>query len=112
MGKGGLCGHEWILPTDLQERIETFSRSFESATCLAAAPTPVAHAPRSHNAGPCECGTSLQASGRATTLLALLQSQVERGADFLRLANALTALYPTGSDEKRLLDAVLMAIPR
>ncbi len=31
---------------------------------------------------------------------------------FLRLANALSALYPTGSEEKRLLDAMLVAIPR
>ena len=30
----------------------------------------------------------------------------------LRLANALTALYPRGSQEKRLLDAMLLAVPR
>ena len=32
--------------------------------------------------------------------------------DFLRLANALSALYPRGSQEKRLLDATLLAVPR
>jgi hypothetical protein len=37
---------------------------------------------------------------------------MERGPDFLRLANALSALYPTGSEEKRLLDAMLLAVPR
>jgi hypothetical protein len=42
----------------------------------------------------------------------LLISEVERGPDFLRLANALSALYPQGSDEKRLLDAMLLAVPR
>ena len=33
-------------------------------------------------------------------------------ASFLRLANALSALYPAGSEEKRLLDAMLLAVPR
>ncbi len=33
-------------------------------------------------------------------------------ADFLRLANALSALYPKDSEEKRLLDAMLLAVPR
>jgi len=36
----------------------------------------------------------------------------ERGPDFLRLANALSALYPKGSEEKRLLGAMLPAVPR
>jgi len=35
-----------------------------------------------------------------------------RGPDFLCLANALSALYPIGSEEKRLLDAMLLAVPR
>ena len=35
-----------------------------------------------------------------------------RGPDFLRLANALSALYPRGSEEKRLLDGMLLAAPR
>ncbi len=54
----------------------------------------------------------LQASGRANALRALLKAEIERGPDFLRLANALSALYPQGSDEKRLLDAMLLAVPR
>jgi len=37
---------------------------------------------------------------------------VERGPDYLRLANALSALYPKASEEKRLLDAMLLAVPR
>jgi len=36
----------------------------------------------------------------------------ERGPDFLRLANAFSALYPKGSEEKRLIDAMLLAVPR
>lgn len=36
----------------------------------------------------------------------------EHRPDFLRLANALSALYPRGSEEKRLLDAMLLAVPR
>jgi hypothetical protein len=54
----------------------------------------------------------LQASGRAGALRALLEAEQERGPDFLRLANALSALYPRGSEEKRLLDAMLLAMPR
>ena len=54
----------------------------------------------------------LQASGRANALRALVKGELERGADFLRLANALSALYPKESEEKRLLDAMLLAVPR
>jgi hypothetical protein len=54
----------------------------------------------------------LQASGRANALRALLKSEQERGPDFLRLANALSALYPKDSEEKRVLDAMLLAVPR
>lgn len=53
-----------------------------------------------------------QASGRANALRALLKAEQERGPEFLRLSNALTALYPKGSEEKRLLDAMLLAVPR
>jgi hypothetical protein len=54
----------------------------------------------------------LQAGGRTNALRALLKTEQERGPDFLRLANALSALYPKGSEEKRLLDAMLLAVPR
>ncbi|HOJ61929.1 MAG TPA: DUF1156 domain-containing protein, partial [bacterium] len=54
----------------------------------------------------------LQAGGQANALRMLIKSELERGPEFLRLANALSALYPTGSEEKRLLDAMLLAVPR
>jgi hypothetical protein len=54
----------------------------------------------------------LQKSGHANALRTLLKSEVERSPDFLRLANALSALYPAGSEEKRLLDAMLLAVPK
>jgi adenine-specific DNA methylase len=54
----------------------------------------------------------LQAGGRTNALRALLRAEQERGPEFLRLANALSALYPKGSEEKRLLDAMLLAVPR
>ncbi len=54
----------------------------------------------------------LQRSGQTNALRALLQAEQERGPDFLRLANALSALYPRESEEKRLLDAMLLAVPR
>jgi len=54
----------------------------------------------------------LQAGGRTNALRALLEGEQQRGPDFLRLANALSALYPRDSEEKRLLDAMLLAVPR
>ena len=54
----------------------------------------------------------LQSSGHASALRSLIQAEQDRGPDFLRLANALSALYPRGSREKRLLDAMLLAVPR
>lgn len=54
----------------------------------------------------------LQAGGQSNGLRALLKEEQQRGPDFLRLANALSALYPKDSEEKRLLDAMLLAVPR
>ena len=57
-------------------------------------------------------GMLFQAGGQTNALHALLKAERERGPDFLRLSNALSALYPRGSEEKRLLDAMLLAVPR
>lgn len=54
----------------------------------------------------------LQSGGRAHALRSLLKSEIERSPDFLRLANSLSALFPKDSEEKRLLDAMLLAVPR
>jgi hypothetical protein len=54
----------------------------------------------------------LQAGGKTQALRKLLEAEQQRGPGFLRLANALSALYPKGSEEKRLLDAMLLAAPR
>jgi hypothetical protein len=54
----------------------------------------------------------LQSAGRANALRGFLKAEVERGTEFLRLANALSALYPKDSEEKRLVDAMLLAVPR
>jgi hypothetical protein len=54
----------------------------------------------------------LQAGGRTNALRALLKAEQERGPDFLRLSNALSGLYPKGSEEKRLIDAMVLAVPR
>ena len=53
-----------------------------------------------------------QATGRSQALHDLIVSERDRSPDFLRLANALSALYPRGSEEKRLLDAMLLSAPR
>ena len=54
----------------------------------------------------------LQKGGQTTALRNLLQSEVERSPDFMKLANALSALYPRESEEKRLLDALLVNVRR
>ncbi len=54
----------------------------------------------------------LQSTGMTHVLRALVKAEMERGPDFLRLANALSALYPKTSDEKRLVDAMLLAVPK
>ncbi len=54
----------------------------------------------------------LQRSGHTNALRRLISEEQDRGPEFLRLANALSALYPRGSQEKRLLDAMLLAVPR
>ena len=54
----------------------------------------------------------LQASGKSAALKALIEAEQKRSPDFVRLSNALSALYPKNSEEKRLLDAMLLAVPR
>jgi putative DNA methylase len=54
----------------------------------------------------------LQAGGRTNALRALLRDEIDRGPDFIRLANSLAKLYPDGSEEKRLVQAMLLAVPR
>ena len=56
-------------------------------------------------------GMLLQASGRTEALRTLIRAEQDRGPDFLRLSNALSALYPRDSEEKRLLDGMLLATP-
>ncbi|MEA3202088.1 MAG: putative methylase [Thermoplasmata archaeon] len=54
----------------------------------------------------------LQQSGQTAALRSLLADEKRRGPDFERLANALAALYPKGTDERRLVEAMLLAMPR
>lgn len=54
----------------------------------------------------------LQFAGKSNALRTMLKAETDRAPDFLRLANALSALYPKDSEEKRLLDAMLLAVPR
>ena len=90
-----------------------------------AAPTPrSARKPRKETSAPAAPGRQattldrlhtamlLQRSGQTMALRALLHEENERAPDFLRLANALSALYPRDSEEKRLLDAVLVNMGR
>ena len=54
----------------------------------------------------------LQTGGHANALRTLIDSELSRGPEFLHLANALSALYPRGGQEKRIIDAMLLAVPR
>jgi putative DNA methylase len=53
----------------------------------------------------------LQANGASTSLREYLREEKLRGPDFERLARALTALYPKDSEERRLVEALSLAIP-
>jgi hypothetical protein len=53
-----------------------------------------------------------QKQGQTNALRELLFYEKHYRPDFVRLANAFSALYPKGSEEKRLVDAMLMALPR
>ncbi len=45
-------------------------------------------------------------------LRTLIPSEQDRGPDFIRLAHALSALFPRGGQEVRTLDAMLLGVPR
>ncbi|MDH7561709.1 MAG: DUF1156 domain-containing protein [bacterium] len=53
-----------------------------------------------------------QRQGMTAALRELLFREMTYRPEFLRLANALSALYPPASEEKRLLDAMLLAMPK
>ena len=53
-----------------------------------------------------------QKYGKTAGLRNLMEREITRGPSFLRLANSLSALYPRNSEEKRLVDAVLLASRR
>ena len=52
----------------------------------------------------------LQVGGHANASRTLTGAEQGRGPDFLRLANAFSALYPRPSQGKRLLDAMLLCV--
>lgn len=54
----------------------------------------------------------LQRQGQTPALRALLKAETDRGPEFMRLANSLSALYPRDSEEKRWLDALLVNTKR
>ncbi len=48
--------------------------------------------------------------GRSTLLRQVLETEMHQGKHFERLALALNALYPNGSDEPRILEGVQAAM--
>jgi putative DNA methylase len=83
-------------PRDAVSREEDTTRASERATTL----------DRLHKA------MLMQAGGATTALRRLLQEERARGPEFERLTRALTALYPPGSEERRLVEALALVIPR
>ncbi|MGC2100571.1 MAG: DUF1156 domain-containing protein [Candidatus Sulfotelmatobacter sp.] len=93
-------------PPEIRPRARRRTVTTGAAVAEAPAVQPVTTLDRVHAA------MLLQASGQSNGLRAMLKEEQQRGPDFLRLANALSALYPKDSEEKRLLDAMLLAVPR
>ena len=56
-------------------------------------------------------GTAKQVGRSMSTVISINQARTF-GPEFRRLANALSVLCPRVSQEKRLLDAMLLAVPR
>jgi putative DNA methylase len=54
----------------------------------------------------------LQANGATAALKTFLEEEHRRGPDLERLANALAALYPRVSEERRLVEALTLIFPR
>jgi hypothetical protein len=54
----------------------------------------------------------LQQGGRTAALRNLLTEEKKRGSEFEKLANALAALYPRETEERRLVEAMLLAMPK
>lgn len=78
------------------ERTEDHHRSLERLTTL----------DRLHKA------MLMQANGASAPLRSLLQEEKKRGPEFERLARSLNALYPRDSEERRLVEALALVIPR
>ena len=101
---GALEGRQYPGPLTLRQMVEDVAGLVDLAALAAAREATTLD--RVHAA------MLLQSGGRTNALRALLKAEQERGPDFLRLANAFSALYPKGSEEKRLVDAMLLAVPR
>jgi len=56
--------------------------------------------------------TLLQSSGQTNDPRDLLREEQQSSPDFISLSNALSALYTKDGEEKRLLDALLLAVHR
>lgn len=54
----------------------------------------------------------LPSNGHVTGLRVLVTAEQDRNPDFLWLSNSFSALYLRGSQEKRLLQGMLLAVPR
>jgi hypothetical protein len=93
-------------PFEIKHRGRGKTKATGAGTSEAPAPQMVTTLDRLHAA------MLLQSSGQSNGLRAMLREEQQRGPDFLRLANSLSALYPKDSEEKRLLDAMLLAVPR
>src|SRR5690606_12608051 len=88
-------GHRWERRTRVDVSDESLSAARETTTL-----------DRVHAA------MLLQAAGRSYALRDVIRSEQERGTDVLCLYKAHSAPYPAQCEEKRLVDAMLLAVPR
>jgi putative DNA methylase len=109
----GMTRQPWLFPEMAQESAPKIrSRGDRRKVLLDPGDVEIGKDPQATTLDRVHAAMLLQASGQTHALRALLKAEQERGPEFLRLANALSALYPPGSEEKRLLDAMLLAVPR
>lgn len=91
---------------ELKERASEARRKYEQATWAHLHQDTIPLLDHVHKA------MLFQKQGQSNALRELLFFEMSYRPEFRRLANALSVLYPSGSEEKRLLDAMLLAMPK
>ena len=109
--RGGPINYQFDFAKDAAKKIATDDKARKRRTAKSSDEAPTMQ-PGTTTLDRVHIAMLLQSAGKSNALRTMLKAETDRGPDFLRLANALSALYPKDSEEKRLLDAMLLAVPR